>query len=395
MTLDAAAKYTMTVADYSGVRAGALVYADFAETVNRAGHPTPTVDAPAGSWVVSYWADKSADDDRVHAAGLGDRPPGPLQHRHRPRLQLARRLQRRGADGSVRRAGRPRPTRPTRRRRPGRSSCARIEPNQAPTASFTYDLRQRGLRLRRHDSSDPDGSVVSYAWDFGDGGTATGATPSHDFVTSGTRDVTLTVTDDEGTTGLGGHPGRPVVRTNAAPDGVVHDELHLPGLHVRRRRVGRQRRQRRRRTPGTSATARPTPRPASRRPTPTTLAGPYVVTLTVTDNDSGTGQTTRNVAPVAIRPIALVGSTVNQGNVSTPNTTVPAATAAGDRLIAGAQPQQRHEHRHRRPPASPGGRCSTRRPPARCRPSSTRRSPQRPTPARRRGSRWTRPPSTR
>ena len=60
MTLDAAAKYTMTVADYSGVRAGALVHADFAETVNRAGHATPTVDAPAGSWVVSYWADKSA-----------------------------------------------------------------------------------------------------------------------------------------------------------------------------------------------------------------------------------------------------------------------------------------------------------------------------------------------
>ena len=60
VTLDPAAKYTMTVAVYSGVRAGALVYADFAETVNRAGHPTPTVDAPAGAWVVSYWADKSA-----------------------------------------------------------------------------------------------------------------------------------------------------------------------------------------------------------------------------------------------------------------------------------------------------------------------------------------------
>ena len=36
---------------------------------------------------------------------------------------------------------------------------------------------------------------------------------------------------------------------------------------------------------------------------------------------------------MAIRPITFVGSTVNQGNVATPNTTVPAGTAAGDRLV--------------------------------------------------------------
>ncbi len=53
----------------------------------------------------------------------------------------------------------------------------------------------------------------------------------------------------------------------------------------------------------------------------------------MTDNDGGTGNTTRNVSPVAVRPIALVGSTANQGNVSTPNTVVPAGTAAGDRLV--------------------------------------------------------------
>ena len=69
MTLDAAAKYTMTVAVYSGVRPGALVHADFAETVSQAGHATPLVDAPAGSWVVSYWADKSAATTALHPAG--------------------------------------------------------------------------------------------------------------------------------------------------------------------------------------------------------------------------------------------------------------------------------------------------------------------------------------
>jgi hypothetical protein len=47
-------------------------------------------------------------------------------------------------------------------------------------------------------SVDPDGGSVTFAWDFGDGATATGATPSHTYVGTGTWTVTLTVTDDEG-----------------------------------------------------------------------------------------------------------------------------------------------------------------------------------------------------
>ena len=39
------------------------------------------------------------------------------------------------------------------------------------------------------------GSIVGYSWDFGDGGTATGATTTHQFGTAGTYAVTLTVTD--------------------------------------------------------------------------------------------------------------------------------------------------------------------------------------------------------
>ncbi len=46
VTLDAAAKYTMTVADYSGVRAKALVHADLAETVTQTGHTTPPSTRP-------------------------------------------------------------------------------------------------------------------------------------------------------------------------------------------------------------------------------------------------------------------------------------------------------------------------------------------------------------
>ena len=47
-------------------------------------------------------------------------------------------------------------------------------------------------------SSDPDGTISSYAWNFGDGQTATGATPSNIYQTAGTYTVTLTVADSDG-----------------------------------------------------------------------------------------------------------------------------------------------------------------------------------------------------
>ncbi|MFK8023816.1 MAG: PKD domain-containing protein, partial [Ilumatobacter sp.] len=45
------------------------------------------------------------------------------------------------------------------------------------------------------DSSDPDGDVLSYAWDFGDGTGGVGETVTHAFAAAGTYQVTLTVTD--------------------------------------------------------------------------------------------------------------------------------------------------------------------------------------------------------
>jgi PKD repeat protein len=47
-------------------------------------------------------------------------------------------------------------------------------------------------------SYDPDGNIVLYEWDFGDGGTATGKIVAHTFAQRGTYLVTLTVTDQRG-----------------------------------------------------------------------------------------------------------------------------------------------------------------------------------------------------
>src|SRR3989338_5669369 len=50
-------------------------------------------------------------------------------------------------------------------------------------------------------SNDPDGSIVSYQWAFGDGATASGITVSHAYAALGIYTVTLTVTDNGGAVG--------------------------------------------------------------------------------------------------------------------------------------------------------------------------------------------------
>ena len=47
-------------------------------------------------------------------------------------------------------------------------------------------------------STDPGGSIASYAWTFGDGGTSSAANPSHSYANAGTYNVSLTVTDNQG-----------------------------------------------------------------------------------------------------------------------------------------------------------------------------------------------------
>jgi len=76
--------------------------------------------------------------------------------------------------------------------------------NKAPIASFTYfpDFPIAGdtVTFNASSSYDPDGSIVSYFWDFGDGANTTTTDPvtTHVYASEGNYTVTLIVTDDDG-----------------------------------------------------------------------------------------------------------------------------------------------------------------------------------------------------
>jgi subtilisin family serine protease len=75
-------------------------------------------------------------------------------------------------------------------------------PNQAPKASFTFTTKDLTASFDASASSDSDGTIVSYAWNFGDGTTGSGKTTAKTYTAGGTFTVTLTVTDDKGATGV-------------------------------------------------------------------------------------------------------------------------------------------------------------------------------------------------
>jgi PKD repeat protein len=80
-----------------------------------------------------------------------------------------------------------------------------LPPNVAPVAAFTTSAAGLTVAVNGAGSSDPDGSVVSFAWSFGDGGSGSGATVSHAYAAAGTYTVSLTVTDDRGATASVSH----------------------------------------------------------------------------------------------------------------------------------------------------------------------------------------------
>jgi thermitase len=71
--------------------------------------------------------------------------------------------------------------------------------NDPPTASFTYNTSDLTATFTDN-STDSDGTIVSWLWDFGDTNTSSAQNPVHSYTATGTYTVSLTVTDNNGGT---------------------------------------------------------------------------------------------------------------------------------------------------------------------------------------------------
>lgn len=79
--------------------------------------------------------------------------------------------------------------------------------NQAPTAIALVDPERGELgtvfSFDGSNSTDSDGVIAQYQWNFNDGAVVTGSSVNHQFAAVGNYAVTLTVTDDQGATSQG------------------------------------------------------------------------------------------------------------------------------------------------------------------------------------------------
>ena len=97
--------------------------------------------------------------------------------------------------------------------------------NTPPTAAFSSLCPSLTCSFDGTGSHDAEGALAGYAWTFGDGGTATGPSPSHTYATAGVYNVTLTVTDGNGATNAVTHQVSPSVQsTPIAFVGATHGQ---------------------------------------------------------------------------------------------------------------------------------------------------------------------------
>ena len=106
-----------------------------------------------------------------------------------------------------------------------------ISPNQKPNsdANGPYEgIIDTSIIFDGSDSTDSDGEIVSYSWDFGDDSTGSGVSPTHSYSTLDTYTVTLTVTDDQGA------PDTDTTTVTITEEVIVTPDLSYSGNHIDR-----------------------------------------------------------------------------------------------------------------------------------------------------------------
>lgn len=100
--------------------------------------------------------------------------------------------------------------------------------NAPPTAVISSSASVGAAPLQVHfdgtGSLDSDGTILSYKWVMGDGGTAAGPQVTYTYATAGSFNATLTVTDDGGLTGVISTPvivSEPAGEPNILPNAVI------------------------------------------------------------------------------------------------------------------------------------------------------------------------------
>jgi len=166
-------------------------------------------------------------------------------------------------------------------------------PNQSPVAAFTSSCSALTCSFTDQ-SSDPDGTIATWRWDFGDGSAAgTTRNPSHTYSAGGSYTVTLTVTDNQGAQSSVTHPVAPS-QPNQPPTAAFTASCSALTCSFTDQSSDPD---------GTIATWRwdfgdGSAAGTTRNPSHTYSAGgSYTVTLTVTDNQGAQSSVTHPVAP--------------------------------------------------------------------------------------------------
>lgn len=106
----------------------------------------------------------------------------------------------------------------------GACGGAQSSANKPPVAAILYTPPAGdapvSVQFSGATSSDADGRIVSYAWDFGDGSQGTGISPTHIYASSGDYLVSLTVTDDDGASHTATQSV--TIKGNKPPVAVIH-----------------------------------------------------------------------------------------------------------------------------------------------------------------------------